>query len=242
MHCYGKAIEIAPDNALAHWNRGLRLLAMGDLDQGWEEYDWGLHTKERALSQRYSFLIWDGSDLSGKTILVYAEQGVGDEVLFASCLADVIERAERCVVQCDPRLAPLFSRSFPQATVHGGERDEEPTWLQYLGRIDVQCPLYSIYNAPDRSFVNIHIMPVINLLPEEIQPSMLNSSRDGHLFCQACGVHQTPLNVHSIEDYCHEDNIICNRRQTIKTYKRYRFCSSVYRTHTTRRSLRAFDQ
>jgi hypothetical protein len=48
---------------------------------------------------------------------VYAEQGVGDEIMFASCLPDVLEGAGGCIVECDRRLVPLFARSFPKAKV-----------------------------------------------------------------------------------------------------------------------------
>jgi hypothetical protein len=83
--------------------------------------------------------MWEGEPLDGRHVLVYAEQGIGDEIMFASCFPDLIERAGHVTVQCAPRLEPLFSRSFPGATVHGVERDESLGWLEDRSAVDVKC-------------------------------------------------------------------------------------------------------
>ena len=82
---------------------------------------------------------WQGESLSGRTILVHSEQGVGDELLFATCLPDLLAQAGHVVVECDARLVDLFSRSFPTATIYGatlGRRTSPP--------IDVYCPIGSL--------------------------------------------------------------------------------------------------
>lgn len=144
LELYRRAISIEPNNALAHWNAGTTLLSLGELSEGWVEWDWGTQTKERSLAQRYTYPMWSGERLHDKTILIYAEQGLGDEILFASCVADIIEQAGRCVIQCDPRLAQLFSRSFPKAIIHGADREESHAWLDEIGCIDYQCPSGSL--------------------------------------------------------------------------------------------------
>ena len=60
---------------------------------------------------------WGGQPLAGRTILVYGEQGIGDEIMFASCLPDLLEQAGRVIVACESRLVPLFRRSFAPAEV-----------------------------------------------------------------------------------------------------------------------------
>lgn len=140
LELYRRAIVIEPTNALAHWNAGTTLLSLGELAEGWVEWDWGTQTKERSLAQRYTFPMWSGERLQQKTILIYAEQGLGDELLFASCFEEIIAQAGRCIIQCDPRLEPLFARSFPKAIIHGAIREESHGWLEALGRIDYQCP------------------------------------------------------------------------------------------------------
>lgn len=141
---YTRVIELEPRNAMAHWNSGTTRLSMGDLARGWPEWDWGTQTKERPLAHRYALPNWGGEDLRGKTLLVYAEQGLGDEILFSSCIPDVIQSAERCIIQCDRRLEGLFRRSFPAASVRGVEREQDLSWAAEFGEIHYQCPIGSL--------------------------------------------------------------------------------------------------
>ena len=60
---------------------------------------------------------WRGEPLAGKRLFILAEQGIGDEVLFASCFPELIAESEHCLIECDPRLLPLYRRSFPDATI-----------------------------------------------------------------------------------------------------------------------------
>ncbi|MCZ7565281.1 MAG: hypothetical protein M5U08_17110 [Burkholderiales bacterium] len=85
---------------------------------------------------------WQGEDLADRGILVQPEQGVGDEILFASCLPDLIERAGRCVIQCDARLVSLYRHSFPRATVLGSA--ESPADDMSRARLDYHVPIASL--------------------------------------------------------------------------------------------------
>jgi hypothetical protein len=84
-------------------------------------------------------------------VLVYAEQGLGDELMFANCLPDLIAAARRVVIECDPRLAPLFARSFPAATVFGVARTADRGWLERAGPIDLQIAAGSLPRRYRRS-------------------------------------------------------------------------------------------
>jgi hypothetical protein len=77
-------------------------------------------------------------------LLVYAEQGVGDEIMFASCLSQLISDAASVTIECDQRLATLFARSFTSATVHGRTRDADLEWLQLLPAHDAQIAIGSL--------------------------------------------------------------------------------------------------
>ncbi len=111
---YRKALEISPNDAEIHWNMSLTFLSSGDFKQGWKEYEWRLSVKD--FKQRtFPIPRWHGSSLRGKSLFIHAEQGVGEEIMFASCLPEVMTRADSCIVECDVRLVPLFSRSFPRA-------------------------------------------------------------------------------------------------------------------------------
>ena len=59
-----------------------------------------------------------------KRLLVYAEQGLSDQIMFASCLPDLLPQVGGCVVECAPRLVPIFRRSFPAARIEPQARDD----------------------------------------------------------------------------------------------------------------------
>lgn len=137
-----KALEIKPDLAEAHWNMALALLTKGDLERGWKKYEWRFLKKD-AAHLPFPQPCWDGSDLKGKKLFVCAEQGVGDEIMFASCLPDVIAQAEKCIVECDKRLVPLFTRSFPEAIVIERINDNDP-YPRFVFSADIKIPIGSL--------------------------------------------------------------------------------------------------
>jgi tetratricopeptide (TPR) repeat protein len=97
-------------------NKAIALLTMGRYDVAWEDYE-ARKTARGYPRRSRSFPEWQGSNLNDKGILIEAEQGLGDEIMFASCFGEIVECAGRCVIECSPRLQPLFARSFPAATV-----------------------------------------------------------------------------------------------------------------------------
>jgi tetratricopeptide (TPR) repeat protein len=138
-----RSIELCPDSAKAHWNRAYCHLVQGRFREGWEEYEWREAAGEVSID-RYTQARWDGSPLTGKTLLVHGEQGLGDEILFASCVPDVIRQAARVILVCDPRLRPLFQRSFPQAVVYGWQRLKDWTPAPITEQVDWQIPSGSL--------------------------------------------------------------------------------------------------
>lgn len=113
---YDAALAIKPDFPPAIANRGLTLLILGRLHEAWPHYS----SRLRALPGAPDLSAgkkWDGSSLAGKRVLVWLEYGLGDEILFASLLPDLIDQVAHCTVVCSPRLLTLFQRSFPRATV-----------------------------------------------------------------------------------------------------------------------------
>jgi Flp pilus assembly protein TadD len=106
-----------PTIAEARFNRALMLLAEGDFDRGWRDYEARKKVLGPRLNEALPWPAWDGSSLSARTIFVQAEQGLGDQIMFASCLPDLLAIAGACIVQCEPKLEAIFRRSFPAATV-----------------------------------------------------------------------------------------------------------------------------
>jgi hypothetical protein len=114
----------------------------------WDEYE-ARFASPLATHRPYAFPAWDGSPLREGTLLVYGEQGLGDQIMFASCLPELLARVPDCVVECDPRLGRLFERSFPEArVVTAAQNDPAPAWLAGLGpdraRIRAQVPIGSL--------------------------------------------------------------------------------------------------
>ena len=139
---YQKAIDLKPGNPGYKWNQSLTYLAAGDLDRGWPAYEWGFACKQRLPLRNFPHPRWEGQSLSGKTILTWGEQGVGDEIMFAGCIPDLAEAADGCVVECDPRLVTLLARSFRDCDVVPHQEPYHPRtgWPD----IDLQIPMGSI--------------------------------------------------------------------------------------------------
>jgi tetratricopeptide (TPR) repeat protein len=168
---YQKAIELDPGDTGAHFSKAFLLLASGNFSLGWEEYEWKWG-KSIFVSQLHYLAkpVWEGSSLRGRTLLVYAEQGVGDQIMFASCLPDIISEADFCFVECEERLAPLFARSFEKIRVLNPINEGEPYPFD-ISSIDMKIAIGSLpkilrpnlqsfpsrksYLDPDRLKVNI---------------------------------------------------------------------------------------
>jgi ADP-heptose:LPS heptosyltransferase len=82
--------------------------------EGWSEFEWRWRLGDNpALRARHRLPLWQGDSLRDRRILLWGEQGVGDMVLFASMLPDLLATGAKVSLELDPRLIPLFSRSFP---------------------------------------------------------------------------------------------------------------------------------
>ncbi len=138
-----RALELDPGNAVARWRRALVHLMRGDFRRGWPEYEVRFASGDR-VRRAFPCPRWRGETLQGKTILVHAEQGLGDEIMFASCLPDLAETGARLVLDCHPKLAALFARSFPRASIHAGPQSPDTAWLAGYPAPDYEIPAGSL--------------------------------------------------------------------------------------------------
>jgi len=142
LEMYDRILEKTPEDNEVRLNRSLILLARGDYARGWSEYE---ARRDLQLRRDFPFPDWDGSALDDRVILVHAEQGLGDEIMFASCLGEVIRQARHCVIECHPKLEKLFRRSYPAATVHGAlQTDSDLSWAHSGPRIDCKVGIGSL--------------------------------------------------------------------------------------------------
>ncbi|MDB5436424.1 MAG: flagellin modification protein FlmG [Phenylobacterium sp.] len=143
--------------------RSTILMALGRIGEGWDDYEARLHPQ---FNERTEFMFgrprWEpGCDLAGKTLLVVGEQGLGDEVLFANLLPDVIERlgpTGRLILAVETRLVPIFKRAFPQAEVGahatyiiGGRLGRAAPFADAAADVDLWTPMGSLLREFRRS-------------------------------------------------------------------------------------------
>lgn len=124
---YDKALKLTPDDAHTKSNKGLALLEMGQWKEGWELYEYGIKAGSRKIKQ-YGLPYWEGKE--GETVIVCGEQGIGDEIMFASVLPDIIRISKRVILDCHPRLERLFKRSFPTVEVHPTRKSPDTAWVK----------------------------------------------------------------------------------------------------------------
>ena len=150
---YDRALRIKPDLGDAIINRAYAHLLKGDYGTGWTEFEERFRATGTKVREFGAPPRWNGETLQGKTILVHAEQGLGDEILFASCLPDLIAQAGRVIVECSHRLESLFRRSFPRAIVRGGKKDDATDWIMPHAPVHFQLAIGSLprWFRPDRA-------------------------------------------------------------------------------------------
>ena len=134
---YGEVLTRRKDNADAHFNRALALLTLGDYRAGFEDYEWRWRRTGMTAQKSRGRRLWLGEyPLSGKTILLHAEQGLGDTIQFARYAPFVAAQGAKVVLEVQPELKSLLSRLDGVAAVVA--RGEAPP------PFDVHCPLGSL--------------------------------------------------------------------------------------------------
>ncbi len=112
LESYERALACSTQHDDTRTNRALAYLGLGDFKRGWAEYHCRFKTDRVKCWRDYQVPLWNGASLDGP-LLVWGEQGLGDQILYASMIPDLRERVSSIVLEAEVRLVPLFARSFP---------------------------------------------------------------------------------------------------------------------------------
>jgi tetratricopeptide (TPR) repeat protein len=120
MTSFEQALRLRPNFPEARKARAFLWLLIGDFDSGWPEFEWRL-AEPRANQRHFTQPLWDGSELQGKTILLYAEHGLGDTFQCIRYVPLVKQRGGIVIVECQESLAPLLAsvQGIDQLVMHG---------------------------------------------------------------------------------------------------------------------------
>ena len=154
-------LEREPSHVLARWNLAIQQLEAGELPEAFDNYearwDWTDFPSER---RTFDIPRWQGENPEGKRILVWREQGVGDEIRFAGVLPDLAAAGARVTFECSPKLAPLFRLSFPDIEVCAELAPDRRRPDQYRD-FDYEVPVGSLAR---------HFRPTVEKMREKCRP------------------------------------------------------------------------
>lgn len=150
-----KAFSLNPKSEKAKANIGFGLLGQGKWE-GWNYYSCSLGLESRQKMKFNEEPDWDGTP--GKVVAFHGEQGIGDELSFASMLPDAIRDSKKVIIDCEKKLEGLFRRSFPKAKVYGTRKAKASDGIQWDKddwKLDASLALGELgkfYRRTDESF------------------------------------------------------------------------------------------
>lgn len=149
-----KALALSPNNHIAGIAKGFGSLGLGRWADGWKfaEFLYGTKLSYRVYTE-HDEPVWDGS--KGKTVVVQADQGLGDMIMFAQCLPQMALDCKQVILETNERLAPTFARCFPQIDVYPTlKKDGDLKWpLKYDIDAHIHISLLGrFYRTKDEDF------------------------------------------------------------------------------------------
>lgn len=159
---FDRLVDLKPDDGDAHFNRSLVLLQAGRLREGWQEYEWRFRKQDPVALRHMDCTRWEGQPLSGKRILIHAEQGYGDTIQFVRYARLLSEQGAEVLVEAqDHTIAPLLTCADGVAAVYcRGELHEKADYQLPVMSLPLVCgtdlttvPAYSRYIGvlPDKA-------------------------------------------------------------------------------------------
>lgn len=155
LAAYEKSIKKDPKLDRVRYHRGLLKLSLGQLREGWRDFEYRFTGTAKRIEYMHGLRRWHGNDVRGRTLLVTAEQGLGDQLIFASCFPDLISDVQSndgsIAIECETRLVDLFARSFPDANIFPmsiqfteGRHQIDYPWLTSIDNVKHHIPMGSL--------------------------------------------------------------------------------------------------
>jgi hypothetical protein len=138
---FRRAIALSPGNARAHVHLGMSLLSQGEYQEGWREYEWRWRIVPEFSNEYDVIPRWQGEIAPGKTLRVWAEQGLGDTLQFCRLTRQASQRGLRVHLRVPPPLRRLLADAVGLGDVIPKNR--------FHGDFDFQCPMLSLPFALD---------------------------------------------------------------------------------------------
>ncbi len=160
---FERSLALKPNYADAHFNMGLSLLTLGDYPRGFFEYEWRWTRTGMPGQRKFREPLWTGEQvLTGRTLFLHAEQGLGDTVQFSRYVPALARQGARVVLQVQPELKTLMSRLEGAATVIA-RGEAEPSF-------DLHCPMGRLPLAFKTGLSNVTAdIPYLSANPERLE-------------------------------------------------------------------------
>lgn len=148
---YERCLQLAGKNTefadTTRYRMSFDLLRLGRLKEGWAHYDYGfkpLDSRSRGPKRSFPVPQWDGRALEHETLLIWREQGLGDELMFFAAIKDAERRVKKLIIECDRRMVPVLQRSFPDALVRAEQIRNAPGFPPMVEDMDFHIPAGSL--------------------------------------------------------------------------------------------------
>lgn len=151
LRWYDKAWRQSPGHGAAHMRYGAALMVKGEYAQAWPHFEARWNLAEMAVDRRpFTLPFWRGAPVpTDKKMLLFTEQGVGETLVLLSLLPELLACGIVPVIECDPRLIPLLSRSFPGIEIHARSAPANPRL--FAEDLAVQASLFDVAAVLRRS-------------------------------------------------------------------------------------------
>ncbi|MGA3346699.1 MAG: tetratricopeptide repeat protein [Terracidiphilus sp.] len=161
-----RALQIRADYPQARFGQALAQLRSGDFAAGWRNYESRWQSPDHDTPRRaYRQPLWKGEQLATGRLLLWGEQGIGDEIQFVGLIPETIRTGNRIVLECDARLKPLFARSIPEIEVVSNCRPAEAETMEITAQMPTGS-LPGLFRTSEAAFA-VSVSPYLRADPAE---------------------------------------------------------------------------